>query len=43
MYGDFLIEAAPIIENEYFFTLGQKFINIAEKWDDISNDMWQLS
>lgn len=43
MYGEFLIEVAPIVNNEYLFTLGQKFINIAEKWDDIADDMWQLS
>lgn len=43
MYGEFLIEVAPIVRNECLFTLGQKFISIAEKWDDISNNMWQLS
>lgn len=43
MYGEFLIEVAPIVNNECLFTLGQKFINIAEKWDDIADDMWQLS
>ena len=43
MYGEFLIEAAPIVKNECLFALGHKFIDIAEKWDDIANDMWQLS
>ena len=43
MYGEFLMEVAPIVRNERLFTLGQKFIRIAEKWDHISNDMWQLS
>lgn len=43
MYGEFLIEVAPIVKNERLFTLGQKFINVAEKWNDISGDMWQLS
>lgn len=43
MYGEFLVEVAPIVKNERLFTLGQNFINVAEKWNDISGDMWQLS
>lgn len=43
MYGEFLIEAAPIAKNESFITLGHKFMDIAQKWDTISDDMWQLS
>lgn len=43
MYGEFLIEATPIVKNEYLLTLGEKFIDIAEKWDKVSEDMWSLS
>ncbi len=43
MYGEFLVEASTIVNNEYLFTLGRKFIDISERWDSIANDMWQLS
>lgn len=43
MYGEFLIEAAPLMNNQSLFTLGEKFIDIASKWDNIADDMWQLS
>lgn len=43
MYGEFLIEVASIVKKEYLVTLGQRFINVAKKWDKIANDLWQLS
>lgn len=43
MYGEFLIETAPIVKNECLVTLGQRFIDVAKKWDKIANDLWQLS
>lgn len=43
MYGEFLIEAASILKEECLLTLGHKFIEIADKWDTIADDMWKLS
>ncbi len=43
MYGEFLIEAAVIIKNVSICTLGNRFIEIAEQWDAVSEDMWQLA
>lgn len=43
MYGEFLIEAAPILKDEKVKALGQKFIEVSRLWDEISEDMWELS
>ena len=43
MYGNFLIEAAPILENSIFKQLGFEFIKIGEAWDEIADLMWKLS
>lgn len=43
MYGNFLIEAAPILENSIFEKLGSELIEIGEAWDQIAELMWELS
>lgn len=43
MYGEFLIEVAPLVKDETLFNIGQKFIEIAKQWDQIAKDMWELS
>lgn len=43
MYGQFLIESAPIINDERLVVIGQKFIGVSEHWNEIGNDMWKLS
>lgn len=42
MYGEFLIEAAPIIQKESFAEIGMLFIMLADRWDDIAQNMWEL-
>lgn len=43
MYGDFLIEAAVIMDNENIAILGKQFLEVAKQWDNIAQDLWQLS
>lgn len=43
MYGDFLIEAAPLLENDDILSIGQKFIKVAQKWDQLADSLWKLS
>jgi len=43
MYGDFLIEAAVILENKNIAMLGKHFLEVAKQWDKIAEDLWQLS
>ncbi|NBH15220.1 DUF4872 domain-containing protein [Lachnospiraceae bacterium] len=43
MYGDFLIEAAVILENKNIAMLGNQFLEVAKQWDKIAEDLWQLS
>lgn len=43
MYGDFLIEAAAILDNENIAMAGTKFLEVAAQWDKIAEDSWQLS
>lgn len=43
MYGDFLIEAAVILDNQNIAMLGNQFLEVAEQWDKIAEDLWQLS
>lgn len=43
MYGDFLIEAATILDNKNIAILGAKFLEVSTQWDNIAEDLWQLS
>lgn len=43
MYGEFLIEAVPFVKEDALLTIGQKFIELSKKWDQIAKDMWELS
>ncbi len=43
MYGDFLIEAAVIMDNKNIAMLGKQFLEAAKQWDKIAEDLWQLS
>lgn len=43
MYGDFLIEAAVIMDNNNIAMSGKQFLEIAKHWDNIAEDLWQLS
>lgn len=42
MYGEFLIEAAPIFQCTSFEAIGQEFVSLADKWDIVAGQMWQL-
>jgi hypothetical protein len=42
MFGGFLLEAAPIIQNATVEDIGQSFIGLSAKWDSIAQKMWQL-
>lgn len=43
MYGDFLIEAASILENENVTHIGEQFLEVAQQWDEIAELLWKLS
>lgn len=43
MYGDFLIEAASILDSKDVEYMGKQFIEVAEQWDKIADYLWQLS
>ena len=43
MYGNFLIEAAPILESEEAASIGEEFLDVAKRWDKIAEYLWQLS
>lgn len=43
MYGEFLIEAATIMEDGRITKLGIKFVDISMLWDALAADMWTLS
>lgn len=43
MYGDFLIEAAVILDNKNIAMLGKQFVEVAKQWDKIAEDLWQFS
>lgn len=42
MYGEFLLEAEPILSKEELGEIGRQFINIAEAWDQLAELFWQL-
>lgn len=43
MYGNFLIEASAILVNKKVYEIGKQFTVVADSWNDIANDLWQLS
>lgn len=43
MYGEFLIEAAAFMNQKSLSVFGQQFLDAADKWDEIAEDMWNLS
>lgn len=43
MYGEFLIEANSILDDDRILKIGNKFIELSFLWDDLANDLWQLS
>ena len=43
LYGEFLIEASSIVNNERLNSIGQQFIEVSHQWDLIADDLWQLS
>lgn len=43
MYGSFLIEAASILADPQVVSIGKKFHDVAALWDEIADDLWQLS
>ena len=43
MYGGFLLEASNILQNDKFAHAGRQFIRVSEQWDDLADDLWQLS
>jgi hypothetical protein len=42
MFGGFLLEAAPIIQNSAIEEIGHGFISLSARWDSIAQKMWQL-
>jgi hypothetical protein len=42
MFGGFLLEAAPIIQDSAIEEIGHRFISLSVKWDTIAQKMWQL-
>lgn len=43
MYGEFLIEASHIMNEERIATIGEKFIKVSTLWDEIAEELWELS
>lgn len=43
MYGEFLIEAASIVKNQEFITLGNRFIEVSDLWEEVASYMWKLA
>ncbi len=42
MFGNFLLEAAPILQNASIEEIGRSFVNLSAKWDEVAHKMWQL-
>ncbi|MDR2043125.1 MAG: BtrH N-terminal domain-containing protein [Clostridium sp.] len=42
MYGEFLVEAATVLQKDGISEIGQSFIALSGKWDVIAQKMWQL-
>lgn len=43
LYGEFLIEANSILNNDKFIKIGSEFIQLSFLWDKVADDLWQLS
>ncbi len=43
MYGDFLIEAASILNKPRLTNIGFQFVEVSEKWDKVASMLWYLS
>ena len=43
MYGGFLLEAAELLENSHIRTIGSRFFEIAEEWDIVANELWEVA
>lgn len=43
MYGEFLIEANMILNDDRVLKIGNEFIELSFLWDTLANDLWQLS
>lgn len=42
MYGNFLIEAAPILKRVPVQKIGEKFTALSAQWDSVATSMWEL-
>ena len=40
---DFLIECAPVFQDERLVDSGQRFLYASRQWDSLALDLWQLS
>ncbi|MCX8131521.1 MAG: BtrH N-terminal domain-containing protein [Clostridia bacterium] len=43
MYGNFLVEASRILNSEHVEKLGERYISVSEKWDQIADLLWTMS
>ena len=43
MYGGFLLEAAELLDNSHIRTIGSRFFEIAEEWDIVADELWEVS
>lgn len=42
MYGEFLIEANQLFNNQSLEQIGQGFMKLGEEWDSLAEELWQL-
>lgn len=38
-----MIEAAAVVNNQNLIIIGQRFVEVSIRWDNIAVDMWELS
>lgn len=43
MYGEFLVEASYILQDNQLKNVGEKFIHVAGLWDIVADDLWRLA
>lgn len=43
MYGEFLIESSTMFKGKQMRTIGEGFLAVSKQWDEIADDLWQLS
>ena len=43
MYGEFLMEAAPILNSSAVHKLGSAYVEIGNEWDRLADILWELS